>query len=162
MGRETIPLVIKPLKKQDIEEVMEIERASFSDPWRENMFYNEIHNRKISRFLVARADEKLVGYGGIWIIQDEAHIVNLAVDPDYRKQGIGTKLLRSLFEEARKKVVERATLEVRASNTIAQQFYKRFGFVEIAVRKSYYQDTHEDAIIMWLDGMKIGQANEGC
>lgn len=150
MQTHTSSIFIRPLKSQDIKEVMEIERISFSDPWKESMFYSEL-NQKTSRFLVAKIDERLVGYVGMWIIQDEAHIVNLAVHPDYRRQGIGQKLLSTLLDEARKRGVKRFTLEVRASNTIAQRFYKKFGFCEIALRRGYYQDNHEDAIIMWLN-----------
>lgn len=146
MGRE---ILIRPLTRRDIKEVMDIEQVSFPDPWQEAMFYSELNNRKISRFYVAMIDGRLVGYIGMWIIQDEAHILNLAIHPDYRRQGIGSRLLETLFEKARKKGVKRVTLEVRASNTTAQQFYKRFGIQEIAIRKRYYRDTHEDALIMW-------------
>jgi ribosomal-protein-alanine N-acetyltransferase len=141
------------MNRRDVKEVIKIERVSFQDPWREDAFYNELHNSQISTFLVMEMDGKIVGYGGMWIIKEEAHIVNLAVHPEYRRQGLGGMLLRALFEKGEKRGVERITLEVRASNTDAQEFYKKFGFQEVAIRKRYYRDTHEDAIVMWLNDL---------
>lgn len=146
MGR----IHIRPLEKKDLKYVMDIEEASFQDPWNEVMFYNELENRKTSIFYVVLLDGRLVGYVGMWIIQDEGHILNLAVHPDYRRQGIGSILLETIFKKAREKGVRQFTLEVRASNTIAQQFYKKFGLKEIAIRKGYY-NNQEDAIIMGLN-----------
>ncbi|HAV43482.1 TPA: ribosomal-protein-alanine N-acetyltransferase [bacterium] len=151
MAKDVSQLIIRPLKKGDIKEVAAIEEASFSDPWQDSTFYNELYHGDISKFLIAQMDKRVVGYIGMWFIGDEAHIVNIAVHPNYRRQGIGTKLVMALFDEIRKKGIERITLEVRASNIIAQQFYKKFDFQEIAIQEKYYRDTHEDALIMWKD-----------
>lgn len=151
MAKDVSQLIIRPLKKGDIKEVAAIEEASFSDPWRDSTFYSELYHGDTSKFLIAQMDKRVVGYVGMWLIGDEAHIVNIAVHPNYRRQGIGTKLVMALFDEIRKKGIERITLEVRASNIIAQQFYKKFDFQEIAIQEKYYRDTHEDALIMWKD-----------
>lgn len=147
-------VLIRPLNRGDIKQVVEIERVSFRDPWKEDAFYSELHNREISKFLVIELNGKIVGYGGMWIVEDEAHLVNLAIHPDHRRCGLGRRLLMALFDMAKKRGVERITLEVRASNTAAQAFYKKFGFQEIAIRKGYYRDTHEDAVVMWFNGLK--------
>jgi ribosomal-protein-alanine N-acetyltransferase len=146
-------ILIRPMRRGDIKEIIEIEKASFQDPWREDAFYNELYNKDISIFLVMEVDGKVVGYGGMWVIKDEAHIVNLAIHPQYRRQGLGQKLMKVLFEKAEKRGVQRITLEVRASNIVAQNFYKKLGFQEIAIRKKYYRDTKEDAIVMWINNL---------
>ena len=98
---------------------------------------------------MAKTATKVVGYVGMWVILDEGHITNLAVDPAYRRKGIGRALLEHLITEGKKRGVRFLTLEVRSSNLVAQQLYRKLGFYEAGVRPGYYQDNQEDAIIMW-------------
>ncbi|MBU2599138.1 ribosomal protein S18-alanine N-acetyltransferase [bacterium] len=139
---------IFPMEKKDLQEIMVIERASFIDPWSKEMFLDEFKN-KLSYFLVAKFMKKVVGYGGFWLIFDEAHLVNLAISPYYRRKKFGEQLLDALLKLAVFKAAKRATLEVRQSNQAAQNFYQKFGFKPVAIRKKYYQDNREDALIMW-------------
>jgi ribosomal-protein-alanine N-acetyltransferase len=151
-----IQIEIKPMSLDDLTEVIRIERASFPSPWSEEMFRRELmKNKDFSIFISAKLNDRLVGYGGIWIIIDEAHVVNLAVHPSYRGKGIGRLILLALLEIAQRKGMKRLTLEVRRSNVNAIRFYKRFGFQQRGIRKDYYGSPQkEDAIIMWLDNIQ--------
>lgn len=133
-----------------LDEILKIERASFRTPWTRYAFIHEIQFEK-SIFLVIKLDGQVVGYGGFWHIFDEAHISNIAIDPQYRSQGLGKLLLLHLLEEASARGATKATLEVRRTNVAAQGMYLRFGFKIVSVRKNYYVDEHEDALIMWND-----------
>lgn len=139
----------RPMTKDDIDAVLEIENLSFSIPWSKEAFLMEIKDNKCARYVVAEADGKVAGYGGFWIVIDEGHITNIAVHPDYRSMGIGLKIVEALIDIAKKNAITAMTLEVRESNTIAQHLYARFGFRPLGRRKGYYQDNSEDAIIMW-------------
>jgi ribosomal-protein-alanine N-acetyltransferase len=140
---------IEPLSSAHIEAVLAVERASQSAPWSETSFRNEFENAQ-SIFLVGLESGVLVGYAGLWKVVDEAHIINVAVDPARRNQGIGCRLVVEALLRARTEGMLCATLEVRASNEIAIRLYERLGFVRAAVRRAYYSDNHEDAIVMWL------------
>ncbi|MFQ6077411.1 MAG: ribosomal protein S18-alanine N-acetyltransferase [Candidatus Bathyarchaeia archaeon] len=139
--------------EEHLPQVLAIERASFPSPWPRHVFLSELRNRSDSHLRVAldqSAHPPLVlGFSCYWLISDEAHIANIAVHPRFRRLGIGNGLLESLMEEARSKGARRATLEVRVSNEAAQALYRRKGFTPVAIRKKYYSDTDEDAIIMW-------------
>ena len=143
-------IVIERMNFADIENVVEVERNSFTIPWSKESFENELKNN-LALYLVAKVEEKAVGYVGVWKILDEGHIKNVAVHPDYRGQSIGEALISELLSLCRKDGVLSFTLEVRKSNIIAQGLYKKFGFTEQGVRKKYYSDNNEDAIIMWLN-----------
>lgn len=138
---------ISSMEKKDLREVLAIEKSSFGDPWSRDMFLAELRN-KLSYFLVAKFLNKIIGYGGFWLIIDEAHLVNFAIHPNYRRKQFGKQLLYALLKLALSKGACKAILEVRSSNKIAQDFYKKFGFSSVAIRKKYYGDTGEDAIIM--------------
>jgi ribosomal-protein-alanine N-acetyltransferase len=146
-------LVIELMKAEDIPQIMEIERMCFVTPWHENSFYAEL-NHQPACYLVAHIGERVVGYGGMWVIMDEAHITTLAVHPAYRRQHIGERLLLGLLEVAIARRARRATLEVRASNSAAQRLYAKYGFSAVAIRKGYYADTGEDALVMWSPDMQ--------
>lgn len=150
-----LPITIRPMSKKDIPEVLSIEQASFPSPWTEGMFLQEVRDNRLSHFVVAQYKEEIVGYAGFWIVLDEAHLVNLAVAPAYRNQGIGRQLLMVILKIAINKGAQKATLEVRASNLNARKFYQRFSFKPVAVRKGYYH-SREDAVIMWRDDLKEG------
>ena len=144
-------IVIENMTIDDIDNVLEVEKDCFSIPWSRESFLREITNNEIALYLVAKIENKAVGYIGVWKIINEGHITNVAVHSKYRKLGIGNELVSMLLSLCREDGIDAFTLEVRRSNTIAQNLYKKYGFVESGVRKGYYQDNREDAIIMWLN-----------
>jgi ribosomal-protein-alanine N-acetyltransferase len=137
---------------------VEVEIKSFEIPWSKESFENELKNN-LALYLVAKVEEKAVGYIGVWKIFDEGHITNVAVHPDFRGNGIGKALISELLYLCKKDGILSFTLEVRESNIGAQKLYKSFGFVEAGKRKAYYSDNNEDAIIMWLNGTKDERMN---
>ncbi|MER3473640.1 MAG: ribosomal-protein-alanine N-acetyltransferase [Armatimonadota bacterium] len=149
-------LVIEPMREEDIPQIMRIERMCFPTPWHENAFYAELHHEPAC-YLVAKVDGQVVGYGGMWVIMDEAHITTLAVKPGYRRQHIGERLLLALLEVALVRRARRVALEVRMSNIPAQNLYAKYGFRAVAIRKGYYADTREDALIMWTDDIQTSE-----
>jgi [ribosomal protein S18]-alanine N-acetyltransferase len=143
-------LTISPMTVEDLEEVLEIEALSFPTPWSRNAFLYELMENERALYYVAKNSfQKVVGYVGMWIVFDEGHITNLAVHPSYRHQGAAKFLLRNFIKTAREKEIKHLTLEVRRSNLIAQELYQKMGFVHMGVRRKYYLDNNEDALIMW-------------
>ncbi|WP_372996428.1 tRNA (adenosine(37)-N6)-threonylcarbamoyltransferase complex dimerization subunit type 1 TsaB [Lutispora sp.] len=142
---------IAPMKGEDIKAVYDVECKSFTTPWSLESFTSEIYNNNMARYLVAKIGDEVVGYGGMWIVLDEGHITNIAVHPDHRGKKIGDELVKALIKLARDNDVRRMTLEVRPSNWTAINLYRKYGFKEAGVRKGYYEDTGEDATIMWLE-----------
>ena len=150
----TAPVVIEDMTVDDIQGVLGVERASFPVPWPANAFKHELTQNKNARYVVARDGEKIVAYAGLWLMVDEAHITTFAVHPDARRQRIGERLLQRLFEIAHEMKAEWLTLEVRASNLAAQKLYEKYGFRRAGVRRRYYSDNNEDALIMWTERIK--------
>lgn len=146
----TSKIEIFPMEVKDIEDVLEIERQSFPNPWSYYAFYSEITSNVNAYYITAKYDKKIIGYAGIWIIIDEGHISNIAVHPNYRRQGIGGILLTHLIEYSKQKGVKLITLDVREKNLPAQQLYKKYGFEVISIRKNYYSDTGESSIVCGL------------
>ncbi|MDI6603725.1 MAG: ribosomal protein S18-alanine N-acetyltransferase [Thermoanaerobacteraceae bacterium] len=142
-------VVVREIRKNDIDEVLEIERMCFSVPWSKEAFLLEITKNKCAHYAVAEIDNRIVGYGGFWVVVDEGHITNIAVHPDFRFLGVGSAIMEEMLNIAKKKAVTSMTLEVRESNIAAQALYKKFGFRPVGRRRGYYQDNKEDAIIMW-------------
>jgi len=140
---------VRPMGEEDIPEVENIERVSFSSPWTSRLFYLEIKKKDFAFYRVLEFNKKVVGYAGYWRIQDEAHLVTFAIHPFYRRRGLGKILLNHILEEVRKRGIKRVTLEVRKSNYAAQNLYEGFGFKKVAIRPHYYHDTGEDAIVYW-------------
>lgn len=138
------------LKLEHMDEIMKVENLSFTIPWSRNAFEDEVTRNKFARYVAAKYGGKVVGYAGMWKVCDEGHITNIAVHPEYRNAGIGSLLLGRLVDIARAEGVARMTLEVREGNIAAQSLYMKFGFVSEGIRKSYYADNGENAIIMWL------------
>jgi ribosomal-protein-alanine N-acetyltransferase len=132
----------------DIPAVHRIERASFPVPWPDYAFRQEIEANRLAHYLVVRIGEKTVGYAGIWLMVDEAHITTFAVLPAWRRKGIGGRLLLQLMRLATDQGARVATLEVRISNRAARGLYQRFGFRPVGIRPRYYSDNAEDALIM--------------
>ena len=141
---------------EHLDEVLKIEELSFPSPWSRSSFIYDITQNQFACYIVAVAEEKVAGYGGMWLILDEAHITNVAVHTDYRMNGIGGALMVELIRRAILRGASRMTLEVRPSNTAARRLYASLGFKDIGLRKRYYTDTNEDAIIMWKDNLATG------
>ncbi len=144
----TAPVVIDHMTLDDVDDVQEIERASFPVPWPANAFRHELTQNRNARYVVAREDGRAVGYAGLWLMVDEAHITTFAVLPDQRRRKIGERMLQRLFEIAEEMGGEWLTLEVRVSNLAAQRLYEKYGFRRTGVRRRYYSDNNEDALIM--------------
>jgi ribosomal-protein-alanine N-acetyltransferase len=153
-------LTINKMQPSDIDSVLWVEESSFRTPWSRKLFEEEFKNPELSHYFVARVDNHVVGYMGFWLIQDEAHITNLAVHPGFRRHHIGEQLLQTVMAYAYQWGARRATLEVRISNEPAKKLYQKYGFANIAIRKSYYNDNKEDALIMWLNDMSYFSADE--
>lgn len=135
----------------DIGQIVEVEQASFSTPWSADAFFNELTNNHFAYYIVAEIDKRVIGYCGVWVIIDEAHITNVAVHPDYRGKKIGEDLMRHIITLSKSNGAKKMTLEVRVSNQTALALYHKFGFEEHGIRKGYYTDNQEDAIIMWVN-----------
>lgn len=142
-------LSIRLMELKDLDEICEIEKLSFKTPWSRESFLEELQTNEKARYLVAALGETVVGYGGMWFIFDEAHITNIAVHPDYRGQKIGEKLVQAMIALAEAADINSMTLEVRTSNVPAIGLYKKLSFEEAGIRRGYYTDTGEDALIMW-------------
>jgi ribosomal-protein-alanine N-acetyltransferase len=175
MDLSAFPLVIEPMRLAHMPVVMEIERESFSLPWPERAYRHELTRNEFAHYYVLchhtvahasglvsawrrwrrgilrrpTADVgSIIGYGGFWLMYDEAHISTLAVRATQRRQGLGELLLIALLDEARRLGAARATLEVRVSNLAAQALYAKYGFQQVGRRKAYYSDNREDALIL--------------
>ena len=135
--------------KEHIDGIYETEIDSFSMPWSKEHLRRDMFDNHLSIYIVALYDGKVVGYAGMWHVVTEGHITNLAVKSEYRGQGIGSMLVRKIIEIADEKDMHGITLECRISNTTAQHLYKKHGFKHEGLRKHYYSDTKEDAVIMW-------------
>ncbi len=144
------------MMKDDIDQVLEIEQTSFSQPWSRNLFLSEFRSANISTLLIALwgnpAGRRVAGYIVYWNVEDEMHILNLAVSSAFRRRGIAKLLVLSALRRAAHKGATRAFLEVRASNTPAQKLYSSIGFTGSFVRRNYYDDPIEDAVVMTLEG----------
>lgn len=140
--------------KEHIEDIIEVENLSFKIPWSRQSIMDEFIHNEAAVYFCALSDSKAIGYAGMWQICDEGHITNIAVHPEFRRSGVGSLLIESLLEEAGKRSLTALTLEVRKSNFSAQSIYRKYGFKEGGLRKAYYADNNEDALIMWkrLDG----------
>lgn len=141
-------IIIRCMTKDDVDSVYIVEEDCFTDPWSKESIRKELKN-DLARYLVAELDNKIVGYVGVWFVVDEGHITNVAVHSDYRGQKIGDKLVKEMVKLCKESKLIAMTLEVRVSNTVAQNLYKKYGFKMGGIRKEYYSDNKEDAIIMW-------------
>ncbi len=149
-------VVIDEMRLEDLDEVVEIERLSYRTPWSRRAFLSELRDNAYADYIVARQGGRVVGYAGMWLLCDEAHITNIAVHPAYRGRKIGDLLLTHLERRAAQRGMKSMTLEVRPSNPVAQALYSKHGFVPRGIRRGYYSDTREDAIIMWKDDLDGG------
>jgi len=147
-------LVIEPMRRQHLRQIMPIEQAAYPTSWSRKVFESELAQVKDGSrcYLIGRSDKRVVGYAGLWFVDDpdgdQAHITNVVVDPSCRRDGVATRLLVALAHAAVARGCVAWTLEVRASSEGALELYRRFGFAPAGVRKRYY-DNSEDAIVMW-------------
>lgn len=139
-----------PMKLEDLNEVLEIEVLAFSTPWSRNSFLYELLENERAFYLTAKNEYgRIMGYVGMWIVFDEGHITNLATHPQFRRRGVARKLMDELITASKERGVRYLTLEVRRTNSEAQELYQNLGFVHMGVRRKYYLDNNEDALIMW-------------
>jgi ribosomal-protein-alanine N-acetyltransferase len=149
--RSPQPLVVSivPMRRRHVRSVLRIEQQVYPRPWSMSLFLSELALRSTRAYYVARVGRDVVGYAGLMMTADDAHITTIAVDPRWHRNGIGTRLLVVLAREAIEREARSLTLEVRLSNKAAQDLYRRFGFGPVGVRKNYYAETNEDALVMW-------------
>jgi [ribosomal protein S18]-alanine N-acetyltransferase len=145
------------MRRRHLRGVMAIERQVYPRPWSPNLFLSEMTESKNRCYLVARIDREVVGYAGMICYGEEAHVTNIAIDPLHHRQKIATRLLHDLIGQAVEMGAEAVSLEVRVTNWGAQRLYGGFGFRPIGVRKNYYQEINEDALIMWVDDIRTSR-----
>jgi ribosomal-protein-alanine N-acetyltransferase len=141
----------EPMRVRDLDEVLAIERISFPTPWSREAYHRELIVNDYACYIVGRLDGVVVSYGGMWVVLDEAHVTNIAVRPEYRGHGVGRLTMAALEARARELGASRMTLEVRVSNAEARRLYEGLGYRSTGIRRNYYSDTREDAIVMWKD-----------
>lgn len=144
-------LTIRMADVQDTDTIAELEQICFTVPWTRESILHELEENNMALYFIAEVDGTPVGYGGMWIIVDEGHIINIAVLPQFRGRHIASLIMAVLIAFGETRGVTRFTLEVRSSNEPAKAVYRKFLFKEEGVRRGYYQDNGEDAIIMWRD-----------
>jgi [ribosomal protein S18]-alanine N-acetyltransferase len=142
---------VSSMRTADIEAVALIEKRCNSLPWNPNAYITELGNLNAYYAVAKSSDGTVLGFGGIWVIMDELHITTLAVDKGSRGKKLGEKLLYVMIEEGIRRGATRATLEVREGNKVAQSLYHKYKFEDVAIRKAYYSDNGENAIIMWAE-----------
>ncbi len=151
--RRSVPVHLVPMRRRHLRSVLRIESQVYPRPWTLSLFLGELGLRGSRYYVVARADGLVVGYAGLMLSLDEAHVTTIAVDPGWQRHGIGSRLLLNLTRAALARGARHMTLEVRVSNQAAQEMYRRFGFETEGVRKNYYAESREDALIMWVHGI---------
>lgn len=144
-------LIVRQATGEDAAQIAEVEKQCFTVPWSYESLHQDISENPRAFYIAAEADGKICGYVGVWRILDEGHITNVAVAPEYRRRHIASAMLTVLLELLVDNEVRSCTLEVRAGNEAAKALYRSLGFEEAGVRKGYYEDNGEDAIIMWKE-----------
>ncbi|MGH4138534.1 ribosomal protein S18-alanine N-acetyltransferase [Clostridium sp.] len=139
---------ISPMDSSSIKSILNISQLSFPISWSLESLQSELDN-KFAKYVVLKKRNSIVGYGGMWVIIDEAHITNVAIHPEARGHGGGDMIVEALFRICRKQKVSSITLEVRKSNFLAINLYEKYGFETEGIRCHYYEDNGEDAVIMW-------------
>lgn len=146
-----LEVVVGQMRRRHLRGVLRIEEQVYPRPWSLGLFMSELGYREGRVYLTARVDSTVVGYGGLMLVTDDGHITTLAVDPRWHRHKLGTRLLVTLAREAIARGARNLTLEVRAGNEAAQALYRSFGFAPAGIRKGYYVETHEDALVMWAN-----------
>lgn len=155
-----IPIEMTRMRRRHLRRVLAIESRVYPRPWSTSLFLSEMAQRTTRTYLVARYEGDVVGYAGMMFLPQEAHVTNIAVDPEWHGHGIGSQLLLKIITEALARGSDRISLEVRVSNSVAQTMYEKFGFSIVGVRKGYYIETNEDAYVMVVeDALSNGYRN---
>jgi [ribosomal protein S18]-alanine N-acetyltransferase len=144
---------LTPMRRRHLRGVIRIEEQVYPRPWSQALFLSELALRTTRSYFVARVGRDIVGYAGLMLSMEDGHITTIAVDPKWHRHQIGTRLLLALTREALTRDAKNLTLEVRLSNQGAQALYRRFAFAPVGVRKNYYPETNEDALVMWAHGI---------
>ena len=145
---------IKPMQKEDIDKIISIEKSAYGEHhWSKDSFLSELSNDLAKYYSAFDENNELIAYAGSWQILEEAHITNIAVSPNFRRKYIGEALLKTIINKCYLDMIKYITLEVRVSNIAAINLYEKYGFKSLGVRKGYYQDNNEDALIMWTENI---------
>ena len=150
MITEPLTVVITPMKRRHVRSVLRIEEHVYPRPWTSALFLSELALRTTRAYFIARVGKDIVGYAGVMISFEDSHVTTIAVDPAWQRHGIATRLMVALVRESLVRGAQHMTLEVRVSNKGAQDLYRRFGYAPVGVRKNYYPETNEDALVMWV------------
>ncbi len=148
-----LPLVITPMRSRDLRSVLAIERAVFPRPWSHRLFADELAQRTSRMYRTAWVERKVVAFGGVMFVDDDAHVNTIAVDPAWHGRGIGTVVLADLVAGSRGRGARQLSLEVRVGNEPALALYRRFGMAPVGLRPNYYPETGDDALVMVVDGI---------
>lgn len=148
------PIVITPMRRRHLRGVVEIEQQTNHRPWSHGLFAGELRMPSSRFYVVALSGSQVVGFGGVMLTSAEAHVTNVAVDPNHHRAGVGTRLMLVLMRGCVEREIDDATLEVRVTNRAAQELYRHFGFAPGGIRPNYYADINEDALIMWAHQLR--------
>jgi ribosomal-protein-alanine N-acetyltransferase len=148
---QELAVQLVPMRRRHLRSVLHIETHAYPTPWSFSLFMSELALRGSRAYYVARVGGSVVGYGGIMLVAEDAHVTTLAVHPNWQRQQIASRLLLQLTRAAIARGARHLTLEVRINNTGAQELYRKFGFAPVGVRRGYYVETNEDALIMWAE-----------
>ena len=160
VAQPALAVRIEPMTLDDLDRVHAIERASFFPTWPDEAYRNELTTNKLATYVVARLEDVVVGFAGIWLMVDEAHVTTFAVDPAWRRRGVGERLLLALLDVSVARRAREATLEVRLSNMAARRLYEKYGFRPVGIRPRYYTDNGEDALIMTTEPLESAAMRE--
>ena len=155
---------ISPMRRRHLRAVLRIEGQVYPTPWTHGLFVSELALRSSRVYVIARVGREVIGYAGLMMSLTDGHVTTIAVDPEWQREAVGTRLLVTLAQEAIARGATALTLEVRLSHQGAQRLYQRFGFKAVGVRKGYYADTGEDALVMWayeVDSRAYGEVLAG-
>ena len=141
-------IVIRPMERDDLKKVLEIEKQSFPVPWTQDLFFSELTRNRYARYFVLEKDNEVVGYLGLWHKGSNFHITNIAITEKFRRKGYGEKFLKFIEKIAATHRIKKISLEVRRSNYIAQDMYRKYGYKVTRVSRNYYQKEKEDALVM--------------
>lgn len=146
-----LEVTVSTMHRRDLRSVVRIEGQVYPRPWSMSLFLSELALSSSRAYFVAKVGRHVVGYAGLMMSDGDGHVTTIAVDPDWHREKIGTRLMLALAREAIDRKATSLTLEVRVANKGAQALYRRFGFLPVGVRRNYYQETNEDALVMWAD-----------
>jgi ribosomal-protein-alanine N-acetyltransferase len=154
---DPVAIEISRMRRRHLRRVLSIEGRVYPRPWSASLFLSELAQRSTRSYIVARAGGEVIGYAGMMFTGREAHVTNIAVDPDFHSRKVGTRLMLKLVTEAIARGAEILSLEVRVTNNVAQSLYEKFGFGAVDIRKGYYIETNEDALVMIVDNAATTQ-----